>query len=161
MDTATRQARLGALLAQQQDGAAAMLAALEAEYHALQARDLNAFEQAVAEKQRTVAYLEQQERHSLPEVARLIDAAPSGQNITAFVLRTRDAALSETWQTLQQTLGVCREQNLLNQRILETSRQRLRQTLALLRGEDGRSGTYAHSGRTDEDDRGGQSLAMV
>jgi len=151
------------LLETQQQDAARMLAVLKQEYHALKNNDLPAFDEAMDAKLRHIKHLEQQERTLQPALEGIIGAPADRDSLESYIVNSRQPQLRETWQVLRRTLEDCQRQNLLNQRILETSRAQVQRALDILRGagqEGDKAEIYGGSGKT-ESAGGGQSLGIV
>lgn len=141
-----------------------MLALLKQEHAALKGNDLPAFDAAMDAKLRHIKHLEQQDRSLLPALQQIIGSPGKREQLEAFIVNSRDPQLQQRWQELRETLRECQRQNLLNQRILESSRAQVQRALDILRGAaPGGSNTevYGGSGKTDRGSPGGQSFGVV
>lgn len=140
--------RLDTLLNQAVREACLLESALERESNALAERDLQALNQAVAEKQQLVVSLERltREQTQLMRTAGF-DADAMGM---AACLRAWDeqGLMTPLWERLQTVMGRCKRLNQINGGVVETQRQQVDQAIHILRGEDPRTELYGPSGHT-------------
>ena len=139
--------RLDALLDQAVREACLLESALERESNALAERDLDALNQAVAEKHQVVQSLERFTR----EQATLLGQggfAPDGPGMEAC-LRDWDTEglMRPVWERLQDVMARCRRLNQINGGVVNMQQRQTEQAIHILRGEDGRTQLYDPRGQ--------------
>lgn len=127
-----------AVLERSIEGAQRLLALLERERSALEHGDAAALETCVAEKNRL-----------LDELDRLGRTAPLA------------AATPGVRENLRRLLERCTERNRVNGRIIELSRRRIQQALALLRGQTAGSELYGPAGTASASPADARPLAKA
>lgn len=151
------------LLQRQQAALQRMLGILQQEYEALKENDLKAFDKAVGEKQLQTRVLEELETHFQP-LTKMMDGVIDKKLLNNFIDDMEPGPekdqLRSTWKEFLVILNNCNEQNLINNRILESSRVNIRQALDILRGETSNPALYSASGKENPDDQG-NSLAIA
>lgn len=145
------------LLQQQLVALQSMLEILQHEYHALQENDLEAFDKAVEEKELQVRSLKELEKYFQPLIE-MMGGTINKEFIDNFInnmeLGPEKDQFQSTWEEFLQALKSCDEQNRINNRIIESSRINIRQTLDILRGEASAPALYGASGKENPDDQG-------
>lgn len=136
-----------------------MLDILHREQKALTSNDLASFEKSLELKQRQAATLDSLEKRTLDLGG--INAAPlSMKNLVRLIEQSGISPLQSRWNTLQDLLRQCRQQNMVNHRIVEASRTHIRQSLDILHGKVSTPGTYVATGKT-QIDASGHFLAVA
>lgn len=142
--------RISALVQQEIRCIQALNSALDEERQALTDRDAQRLEQSIAAKQTQLGALEALESQ---RIARLT-AAGYGNDSSAMAsyLSATDAndQLNTLWTELVNLLRTCRDNNVVNGGVIEASRHRAQQALAILRGQIPGTQTYDPAGRATQ-----------
>jgi flagellar biosynthesis/type III secretory pathway chaperone len=136
-----------------------MLNILQQENTALRKNDIIAFEEVLEAKHKQAELLDEFER-KIDRIGNMPDALKPLSNCVAFIERNKNNILYKTWEELQDTLRQCQTQNIINNRIMESSKLLLQESLNILHGGNGATPTYKSSGKTETNSSGG-SLAFV
>ncbi|MCU0936332.1 MAG: flagellar protein FlgN [Gammaproteobacteria bacterium] len=136
-----------------------MLEVLGLEREALARRDFPAIEQAAAEKERLIAALESLAERQTAAL-RSAGVTVTGGRLGEALERAGLPDLVPLWDDLQDLLGQCRQQNLVNGGVIEMSRRFAREVLATLRGTAPGSDLYGRCGERRHTD-GGEPLATA
>jgi flagellar biosynthesis/type III secretory pathway chaperone len=151
--------RVAALLDEHIVEARRMLDILQREQKALASSDLASFERALEQKQQQAGNIDSIERR-LQALGNINGAPFTLKSFVRFVEQSGLAPLQSRWTNLQDVLRQCQRQNLVNHRIVEASRENIRQSLDILHGKTSSPETYVASGRT-RIDAAGRFLAVA
>lgn len=140
-----------------------MLDILQQENTALEKRDLSNFDAIVLRKQQQIRLLEEMEPDLTP-IHALIGKPSEGNGMDSFISKIDNKSIKlqfqSLWNDLRETLTNCDNQNLINNRILQSSRINIQQAIDILRGENSIPNLYGSSGKQDMNKQG-QSLAVA
>ena len=146
MTSVLRCDQLETLLRGELTAASGLHALLLAEESAIAARDVDAMQQIVADKQPLLAELESlHQRH-----AALLAAAGMADDKSGLEAAAQECkgGLPEVWSQLQQGLAECQRQNQINGRLLTTSQLHTQRALSILLGRQGEADElYTADGR--------------
>ena len=145
------QQTLQTILTQEAHCSERLLACLQAERRALSQRDMDALQQTTQEKLQYTQQLEQLEQQRETLVSGLGFATDSVGLKQCFNSLPQSEDLKRLWQQVLRNIDGCRNGNLTNGSILETSRQHVEQALCILRGQSGTPAFYNPSGNTAAD----------
>lgn len=124
-----------------------LLQALEAEYQALSANDVEKMQQTAEDK---TTLTEQLERLELKRSILLKNAGldQDKTGMTAYLQRQPDAdnAMEKHWQEIEQITRKCEKQNKVNGIIIESKRRRANTALAILKGQSNTTELYTAEG---------------
>lgn len=147
-------------LEQQHSHILCMLDILNEEHRTLSSTDIGNFERVVVKKQAQVKRLEETKNQ-----LNLIGDTTGG-NLSSYIERMSEGKnkshIRNLWDDFQETVDKCRQQNLINNRIMDASSTHLRQSIRILRGDTSESaaGLYGASGQ-QKNKLQGQSLAIA
>ncbi len=139
-----------------------MLAILKKEERALKERDIEAFEDAVQQKQLQVQRLEKLEKCIAPfsgnptgagnSLGKSSDSAAAKMDAYISSLPTSDIKnkITAQWKNFQALVRQCDQQNEINNRVMLASRVSLQQALDILRGESSTPNLYESSGKSKD-----------
>lgn len=130
-----------------------MLDILKREQEALTRNDLAAFERALEQKQQQAGNIDSLEQQ-LRSPGNIDGVSLTVKQFVSFIEQSGLAPLQSRWKNLQDLLRQCRQQNAVNQRIVEASRIHIRQSLDILQGKTSTPETYVASGKTRIDPTG-------
>lgn len=145
----TRSHDIAELLERQYGDITRLMAALEDEQAALSGNDLPAIEAATSAK---YACLLEIERDFQAQAALLAGAGLTADNagMDSYLRRgepDRRRRLDQRWRQIKELLRRCREQNLLNGRIVTASQRQTQTALTILRGGTATDDCYGRTGR--------------
>lgn len=148
MEKAACRRALGPLLQREFDDSVRLLEVLGNEQTALGSRNVGAIEALTRDKQTQLAQIEQtaRERTAITQSAGF---APDGDGMRALLRWCdNDGSLTRAWKQLLNQARRCRDQNLVNGALIETSRRHTRQALGILRGTTVEDAIYNPHGAT-------------
>lgn len=155
--------QLGILFEKQEKALNKMLNILNQEYHALENNDRESFDLVLEKKELHAKALEELEKEFSPVIATIggtIDRK-SLENFIDSVQNPPDKQeLIAKWENFLAALNKCHEQNMINYRIVESSKVNIQQALNIIRGDTGLPRLYEASGKENTDIQG-QSLAVA
>jgi len=131
-----------------------LISMLERERNALSNQSAKELENTAFEKQLLAEVIDKQTK----ECAQRLEQEGYGQGpktISIFIDQAKDAQeeLSTLWQTLQQNLSRCQNENRLNGRVLESSQKRIKQAIDILHGQTPGGELYGRAGKTISDSK--------
>ena len=164
MNTSSQQAAasvFNALLTQIRDAATGLFAILEREHALLKLAKNDGLTELADEKLQQLAMLNELDKRRVAQLQQWGFGSSTEEMTTCLnKLGPPDNEIIQLWSAIQQLLEKCQKQNLVNGGAIELGRNRVQQSLALLRGEDATEGLYDTKGRNDGG-TGGRSLARA
>ena len=151
MMPADLRAELDSLVARMTRSAAEVAIALVKERNALRALalDVPALDATSQAKQEALAALEECET-ARQRLCQRAGVGAEHQAMRSLLARLdQSGQLAQRWLELSQTLITCRRDNRATGILLATSKRRITETLALLRGDTGNRELYGRDGRAD------------
>lgn len=151
MNTEHASPSLESILRQAAECSEQLVDCLEAERLALMKRDLEALGEAISDKTRLTAMLETLDAQRQQALGKLGYTADEPGLKACFASLPADSALPALWDRLMINIGKCRNSNIANGGVLESSRQHVEQALGILRGQHGTPTLYSAEGNTAPD----------
>ena len=133
------------ILQQEANEVSRLLEALKREHEILFSRDADAIGTVVAEKEEALGRLNHlaRQRSSLLKQAGFSD---DKAGFSAFLDSDGSGKLDELWQSLEEGLRACQQQNQVNGMMLESSRQQAEQMLQIILGHGQKTELYDQNG---------------
>lgn len=148
------------LLLEQEGLAGRLLSVLETENEYVANRDNEGLERIVEEKRLLIDQLETCYRRNTGILSNAgISADLPGLGEALQSCKSADNTLVQTWESLKERLLACEKQNLVNGKLLESSRRVTQQALSILLGGAGDAGElYTQSGKATTPNLGGRTV---
>lgn len=148
VDRSHRQAQLKELLDEEIEGGRHLLAALDAERHALGSGDSASLDQTGTHKQAAFERLLQLER-ARSDLCQALGYEGDSEGMEELIASCdAGSSLTKKWKQLLEVMLACRQTNEVNGKVVKTKLQQVQKGLDLIRGNATQDKLYGPSGET-------------